>query len=115
MTAVVLVLVLILGVGVYIAVTNFSQQYAVVPGGSNAGQVACSPTSPTVALGQAVKFNASLAEGQVYYWSAPGGTSSFIISGPLTVSYARTGPKTVSLFYPSGDTWQRTSCMVQVK
>ena len=114
-TAVVMVLVLICGVGVYIAVTNLAAQYMVVPGGSHANAYACAPVSLTVHVGQSVKFNSSIPEGTPYYWSAPGATSSFVVSGPLTAQYNRAGIKTAFLFYVINEHWCRTSCSLEVQ
>lgn len=113
-TAIALVIVVLLTVGLYIGISSLTQQYAVEPSGSNAGQNICAPDSAIIGISQPITFRASLPEGTTYYWGAPDGTGSFVTSGPLTVSYARTGTKTVSLFYLSGTTWRRTICTVQV-
>ena len=105
---------LLVGVGLYIGVTNFMQQYAVTPSGSNAGQYACAPNVVAAKVNQKVTFSASLPEGTQYYWSAPDSTASFIISGPLTTQYGRAGTKTVYLFYIVNDKWYRTSCTTQI-
>lgn len=115
-TAVVLVLVLIAGAGLYLGMTTFLSQYSVVPGGSNAGQYACAPNQPTAKLNQTIQFTSSITKGTSYFWSAPdAANSSFVVSGPLTVKYARVGTKTTYLFYIVNNRWYRTACSVQVK
>lgn len=106
---------MIMGVGVYIGVSGLATQYALVPGGSNAGQYACTPDRTTATTEQAVRFTASEPEGATYYWSAPGGTASFVVSGPLTVQYAIPGPKTVHVFSLTGNRWTSSSCSVYIK
>ena len=114
--AVVLVLVLIAGVGLYIGATTLLSQYAIEPGGSNAGQYACTPDQPTAKINQTVQFTSSITEGIPYYWSAPdAANSSFVVSGPLTAKYARAGTKTAYLFYIVNNRWYRTACSVQIK
>jgi len=112
---VVIAIVAILTVGIYIGVSNLTQQYAVVPGGSNADQYACAPERTAAKTGQQVKFIASVPEGTAYYWSAPDATSSFTISGPLTAQYGRAGTKNVYLFYVVNDRWYRTNCSVVIQ
>lgn len=109
------VLGMIMGVGVYIGISGLATQYALLPGSSNAGQYACAPDSPVHTVGQTVKFTASAPEGAQYYWSAPGGTASFVVSGPLNVRYAIPGPKTVHVFSLTGNRWASSSCSVQIK
>lgn len=110
-----LVIVAMLGVGVYIAVSNLAQQYAVVPGGSQAGQYVCAPELSQIKANQPVHFNASMPEGTTYYWSAPEATGSFVASGPLTATYISPGTKTVYLFYVANEKWYRTTCSVTVR
>ena len=114
-TAVVIVIILMVGVGLYIGVSNLVQQYAVVPGGSNADQYACAPIHLVAQTGETVKFSASLPEGTTYYWSAPDATASFVASGPLSAQYGRIGTKTAYLFYIISDRWYRTSCSVVIR
>ena len=115
-TAVVIVLVLIAGAGLYIGASTLLSQYSVVPSGSNAGQYACAPDQTTAKLNQTIRFTSSITEGIPYYWSAPdAANSSFVVSGPLTVKYARAGTKTAYLFYIVNSRWYRTTCSVQVK
>lgn len=106
---------MIMGVGIYIGISGLATQYALLPGSSKASLYACAPDSPTQTAGQAVKFNASAPEGAVYYWSAPGGTASFVVSGPLNVRYAIPGPKIVHVFALTGNKWVSSSCSVQIK
>lgn len=110
-----LIIVGILGLGVYVAISNLAQQYAVVPGGSNAGQYVCTPERSQINRNQAVRFAASLPEGTTYYWSAPEATASFIASGPLTATYSIPGTKTAYLFYIANERWYRTTCSVVVR
>jgi hypothetical protein len=114
-TAVVFLVVAIVAVGLYIGATNLYQQYGIEAGGSQAGQYACEPDKSTATLSESIKFISSLPEGSRYYWSAPDGLASFVIGGPLTVRYARTGPKSVFLFYLDGNIWRYSTCSVQIK
>ncbi len=109
------VLGMIVGVGIYIGVSCLATQYALVPGGSQAGQYACTPDSPTHAIGGTVRFVAAIPEGTPYYWSAPDGIASFVTSGPLNVQYARPGQKTVRVFYMEKNRWVVSSCSVQIR
>jgi hypothetical protein len=114
-TLIALVIVSLLGVGVYIAVGNLAQQYAVVPGGSQAGQYVCAPALTQIKTNQPVRFTASLPEGTMYFWSAPEATASFVTSGPLTATYTVPGTKTAYLFYVADTKWFRTTCSVVVR
>lgn len=115
-TIVAAIISLLVGAGLYASVSNLATLYAVRTSGSFAGQYACTPDSPTHAVGQSIKFTASIPEGTAYYWSAPSAsTSSFVVSGPLTAQYNRTGIKTVYLFFLVNNLWQRLSCSVQIK
>lgn len=114
-TLVAIVLVVITSVGLYIGITNLTQQFTVDTSGSRAGLITCAPEKSSVKPSEPVQFNASIPEGTSYYWSAPEGTASFVLNGPVTVQYARIGEKTVSLFYRVENSWTRTTCSVQVQ
>jgi hypothetical protein len=104
-----------MGVGVYIGISSLATQYALLPGSSNASQYACTPDAAMHMVGQMVTFTTSAPEGTTYYWTAPGGTASFVVSGPLAVRYAVPGPKTVHVFSLVNNRWTISSCSVQIK
>lgn len=108
-------LMIIIAVGLMIGLTGF-QQYAVESSRSMASTVLCAPNRPILAPGQTVTFSiAELPTETTLHWSAPEGQSSVDASGRFTVIYNQRGTKTVSAFFRIGDSWERTSCTVEVQ
>lgn len=110
-----LVIAAIVAVGVYISISTLQQQYAVVPGSSYAGQVACTPDRAIAAVGQTVKFTASgIPAGALPHWSSDEGRGQASPSG-FSITYSSTGTKTVRLFFAAKNAWNLIACSVQVK
>ena len=102
--------------GVYIGVSGLLTNYGVDTSGSNAGAVACSPATPSVAVGGRAIFSFSgLPGGVVYHWASDEGRSELTATGTLAVTYASRGTKEVSLFWLDGSRWRRISCSVSVQ
>lgn len=70
------------------------------PPGPGGGPTTCSPSTQTVASGEAASLSAAGGDGENYSWSAPGGTPFFSRGPTFSVTYSVTGFHTVSVFSP---------------
>lgn len=106
----------VVGIGIYLAVSDLTQQYALDTSGSYASGAVCIPDRPSVRPNQSVSLRLSgIPEGTVIAWSTPEGVGRTMPDGTFSISYPSVGSKSAAAFIQDGARWYRVPCTVLVR
>jgi hypothetical protein len=111
-----LIIAAFVGIGIYFAVSDLTQQYALDTSGSLASGALCNTNKPNARPGQPITFSLSGVPAETAVaWSTPEGTGRVLQDGTFSVTFSGTGTKEVSAFLVDGSRWQRVACPVIVR
>ena len=111
-----LIIAAFVGFGIYVAVSDLTQQYALDTSGSLASGASCVTSQSTVRPNQPVSFSlAGVPADTRIAWSTPEGTGRVLPGGVFSVTFPGAGAKEVSAFLADGVRWQRIACPIIVQ